>query len=96
MGGKVMDLEIIRIKHEAEERGKTLGEEHGKKIGEDNRLIDLVCKKLIKGLSSPEIADALEEPADTIESIRTAASPFDPNNYDVDEIRKKWRAVHPV
>lgn len=37
--------------------------------GEQNKLVNLVQKKLAKGKSVEEIADALEESVDTIQSI---------------------------
>ena len=65
--------------------------EEGRIAGLDIHLIEQVCKKLMKGKQIPEIAEDLEEPESTIAEICRAAEPFDPEHYDAEAIRLKWR-----
>ena len=67
------------------ERGKEIGLEQGKEIG----LLELVCKKLQKGLTVPEIADMLEEPEETIRRICKIAEKYAPE-YNTDAILKEF------
>lgn len=53
--------------------------------GEQKKLIQMVCKKLLKSKSPEEIADDLEEELDTIQKICQAAKPFAPD-YPCSEI----------
>ena len=48
---------------------KQIAFEEGEQIGQHNKLISLVQKKLLKGKSVEEIADALEESVETIQCI---------------------------
>ena len=57
------------LKQIAFENGEQIGFEKGEQIGERNKLICLVKKKLEKGKSVEEIADALEESVQTIQNI---------------------------
>ena len=49
--------------------GKQEGREEGKQLGKDEKLTELVVKKVKKGLSVSEIADVLEEDEETIRKI---------------------------
>lgn len=51
------------------EKGEQIGLEKGEQIGKQNKLISQVQKKLAKGKSVEEIADALEESIETIQHI---------------------------
>ena len=57
----------------------------GRLEGEEKKLINLVCRKIIKGKNVNVIADELEEEAATIEPIYHAALQCAPE-YDCDEI----------
>ena len=48
---------------------KQIAFEEGEQIGQHNKLISLVQKKVLKGKSVEEIADALEESVETIQCI---------------------------
>lgn len=81
-----MTLQIFMDDARKEER--QLGREEGREEGELIKLVQLVCKKIEKGKSVSEIADALEEAEDTISRIVTIASQYAPE-YDVDAICKE-------
>ena len=51
------------------EKGYKLGEQQGYKRGEQQKVMDLVKKKLARGISVEEIATALEEEPETIRKI---------------------------
>lgn len=74
------------------EIGMNKGVEKGVAIGvpqgETKKLIELVCKKLLKGYSVEEIADMLEENPDSIQEIVVVAQKYAPE-YDTDEIYKE-------
>ena len=59
--------------------------EKGLEQGLEQKLISLVCKKLAKGKTPDEIADALEEPKEHIEQICAVARKFAPE-YETDRI----------
>ena len=61
--------------------------EEGVKEGEQGKLIDQVCKKLLKNKSPEEIAEELEEELETILPICRAAKEFAPA-YDSQKIRE--------
>ena len=61
------------------------GEEAGLAKGRKLNLIHLVCKKLAKNLSVPEIADMLEEDEAVIQKIVDIALPLAPD-YDEEKI----------
>ena len=58
--------------------------------GEELKLIKLVCKKLQKNCSVPEIADMLEEEESTIQRICNVATEFAPD-YDAEVIYENLR-----
>lgn len=57
----------------------------GKKEGEISKLVDLVCKKILKDYSVAEIADMLEEEETVIQEIYDVAVQYAPE-YDVEKI----------
>ena len=61
-----------------------VGIERGKEIG----LLELVCKKLQKGLTVAEIADMLEEPEEKIQEICEIAEKYAPE-YNIESILKE-------
>lgn len=85
-----MTLQIFMDDARKEERqlGREEGRQEGRQEGELIKLVQLVCKKIEKGKSVSEIADALEESEDTISRIVTIASQYAPE-YDVDAICKE-------
>ncbi len=85
MGGHVIDLDIFRAEDAAEARGRAQGEARGEVRGEDRKLIKLICRKLRKGKSIPQIADELEEEETRIKVICDAAKTFAPD-YDENKV----------
>ena len=81
----------MSILSEGIEIGETRGVERGKEIGKEQIMIDLVCRKMAKGKSSQEIAEALEEDRSVIDRIYDAAEKYAPE-YDrkaiYDELHK--------
>ena len=65
------------------------GEEAGLAKGLELKLIRLVCKKLAKNLSVPEIADMLEEDEAVIQKIVDIALPLAPD-YDEEKILEQF------
>ena len=59
--------------------------------GENRRLINLICKKLSRGMDIPAIAREVEEPEERVSKICEIASKYAPD-YDVEAILKKMRA----
>lgn len=86
-GGKVMDLDIIRIKHAAEDKGWYKGLSEGRSEGEIKVLTSQVCRKIRKNKSAEQIAEDLDEEIGRIKEIYAIAMRFKPN-YDEDEITK--------
>ncbi|MCD7752687.1 MAG: Rpn family recombination-promoting nuclease/putative transposase [Lachnospiraceae bacterium] len=84
-----LDTQISTIKRDREWRSRymlfeiMMAEE--RKEGELRKLIDLCCRKLSKGKSAEEIADALECDISEINAIVEAAQKYAPD-YDVDRI----------
>lgn len=62
-----------------------LFKEEGKKEGNEKHLIELVCKKLIKGKTPEVIANEVEEDLDTVKDIVDVARDHIPD-YDLDKI----------
>ena len=56
-------------REEGERIGRKEGREAGEKIGEERKMRELIQKKLSKGKSIPEIAEALEEEEGEIRSM---------------------------
>lgn len=65
----------------------------GKAEGNMQRLISQICKKLKKGNTIEEIADALEERVDLIKEICDIAHSCYPN-YDSEQVYLKWVESH--
>lgn len=74
-----------------EERGIRKGLERGLGQGRRLHLIELVCRKLIKGKSIEVIADELEEEESTIKTIYDVALSLAPD-YDSDKV---YALLHP-
>lgn len=70
------------------EEGRKQGREEGRKQGAFQKLISMVCKKMVKGKSPEAIAEELEEDRETIERIYTAARKYAPE-YEADKIYKE-------
>ena len=51
------------------EEGERAGREEGEQIGQEKGRLELIRKKLAKGKSIPEIAEALEEEEETIREL---------------------------
>ena len=66
--------------------------ETGKEDGIELKLFFLVCKKLAKGKSTSEIAEALEEPEDVIQELCEKAALYAPE-YDEKIIRESWHGT---
>lgn len=66
-----MDIEVQREEAYLEglKAGREAGEQTGRKLGETNKLLEQVRKKLEKGKTFEEIADALEEPVERIKEV---------------------------
>ena len=61
MGGKVIETEAKKMYNRGINEGILLGEENGRSEGEQNKLKELIKKKLAKGKSISQIADEIEE-----------------------------------
>lgn len=66
-------------------KGIKKGIQQGIQRGEELKLIDLVCRKIVKGKDISQIADELEEEESTIKKIYDAAMNFAPD-FDVAKI----------
>ena len=60
---------IRQEREEAWEAGEKTGREAGERAGQINKLQEQIRKKLAKGKTIPEIAEALEEEEDTIRRL---------------------------
>ncbi len=69
--------EYMTVEMEIRQAAYVAGEEAGAKI-----LVNLICKKLKKGMSISQIADAVEEKVQDIVDIAQKYAP----NYDVEKI----------
>lgn len=78
--------EELRKLRDAEYRnGKLAGEKIGEKRGETQHLISLLCKKLKKHQTIPQIADALEKSEEEIGRLCKIAEKYAPE-YDVEAV----------
>lgn len=64
-----------------------IGIQHGISEGYERKLIEMICKKLVKGKPAETIADELEEDLSDVKSICDTAALFAPD-YNTDEIYK--------
>ena len=71
------------------EQGIAQGIERGVGQGSLHRLVNQVCCKLKKGKTPEEIADALEEPVENLQTICRVAEQYAPE-YPVEEV---WHAL---
>ncbi len=74
------------------DEGREEGREEGRKEGKTDLLISLVCKKLRKGKSIPQIADELEADEIRIQAICQEAEKFAPD-YDEEKVLKAVQAA---
>ncbi len=72
--------EYMTVEMEIRQAAYVAGEEAGAKI-----LVNLICKKLKKGMSISQIADAVEENEEKVQDIVDIAQKYAPN-YDVEKI----------
>jgi len=73
--------------------GMEEGIEQGIEQGAELKLCLLVCRKLAKGKTIPEIAEALDEPEDVIQALCEKAEVYAPE-YDEEKIKENWRSAH--
>lgn len=69
---------------------RRISKEEGRLEGRIGEIIRLVCKKIEKKYSVPEIADMLEEEEGVIQQIYDIAVQFAPE-YDVEKIYEKMK-----
>ncbi|MCD8216504.1 MAG: hypothetical protein LUD01_00390, partial [Clostridiales bacterium] len=73
MGGKVLNYEAKTIYLEGVDKGMREGKREGRcegeQIGREQKLLDLIQRKMAKRQSVDEIADALEESPDRIRDL---------------------------
>ncbi len=81
--GKYMLLELTLAEEREEARAE--GRAEGRTEGELRKVIDQCCRKLLKGKSAEEIADALECDLSQINTIVNLAQKYAPD-YNVDQI----------
>lgn len=83
MGVKYMQLweEMALARKEAKSEGRA--------EGESSKLIELICKKLRKGLLPEQIAEHLEEDLATVQSIYEIALPYAPD-FDGEKVFEAW------
>ncbi len=96
---RLLDSQISGIKRNREWRSKymlfeiMMAEE--RKTGELRKLIDQCCRKLLKGKSVEEIADALECDISQINAIVEVAQKYAPD-YDIDGILEELCRENPL
>ena len=84
-------MKAIRDYKSFRQDGILEGIERGIKRGSAQKLISMVCKKMVKGKSPETIAEELEEDKETIDRIYTVAGKYAPE-YDVDKI---YQEIYP-
>ncbi|MDE6750839.1 MAG: hypothetical protein K2K21_17505 [Lachnospiraceae bacterium] len=77
----------------AYQKGKSDGYEIGITVGIELKLFLQVCKKLAKGNTAAQIADALEGAEDVIHALCEKATAYAPE-YDERKIIEDWRSAH--
>ena len=85
-------LEMDYDAEEIQELFKEDGRKEGRKEGRDETIITLICKKLIKGKTIPEIAEAIEEPEEKVSEICKIASKYLPD-YDINKIMSELEEI---
>ena len=76
-----------------EEEVKELFKAEGRTEGGEYTIIGQIIKKLNKGKEADEIAEAIEEPLDTVESIIDVIKSFGDKPYDAEGVWKAWRGI---
>lgn len=91
MGVKYMQLweEMALAKKEGKEEGRVEGRVEGKIEGYNSKLIELVCKKLRRGIQPEKISEELEEDTSIIQSICEVALPFAPD-FEENAVYDAW------
>lgn len=75
-----------------EERGKAIGTEIGKEIGQNQKLIELICRKLKRGKNPETIAGELEEDVSLVREICRIAGKFAPD-YNAERVYEAWQGA---
>lgn len=91
MGVKYMQLweEMALARQDAREEGHAEGMTVGMTAGASKKLIEIICKKIRKGISPEQIAEILEEDLTVIQDIYEAAMPYAPD-YDSEKVLSGW------
>ena len=76
-------------REEALQEGRKEGLQTGLQKGLQKGLITQICKKLRKGQSVPQIADALETDVDRVQRIVDVAKIYAPD-YDEEKVMEAW------
>ena len=84
-------MKAIRDYKSFRQDGILEGIERGIKRGSVQKLISMVCKKMVQGKSPETIAEEMEEDKETIDRIYTVAGKYAPE-YDVDKI---YQEIYP-
>ena len=79
-----MGIKMTHLDYTWEKREQMIRKEEYEQ-GRSQRLVEQVCRKLKKGKTPEEIADALEEPVENIQEICQIAEQYAPE-YPVKEI----------
>ncbi|MCR5796738.1 MAG: hypothetical protein K6G63_02330 [Eubacterium sp.] len=80
--GHMKEVEGMLDREYKEEEVKELFKREGREEGKEETIVTQICKKLVKGKSVSEIADAIEEPEEYVSKVCEIASKYLPN-YDV-------------
>ena len=83
--GHLKEVEGMLERDYNEEEVMELFKKDYKEEGRDETIITQICKKLIKGKTIPEIAEAIEEPEEKVSEICKIASKYLPD-YDINKI----------
>ena len=83
-----LNKELIKSIKRMRELGLRIYRE-GIRQGNELNLFLLICRKLAKGKTIPEIAEALEQPEDVIQELCEKAIEYAPE-YDEEDIKKGW------
>ena len=83
-----LEMEIRHAAHVAREEGRAEGRAEGHSEGETSRLVNQICKKLKKGMSVAQIAEAVEEDEARVQEIVDVAQKYAPD-YDVEKIMRE-------
>lgn len=81
----------LSIYEEGIEQGIERGISQGTERGMELKLFLIVCKKLAKGNTPAEIAEALEEPESVIHTLCDKAASYAPE-FDEKKIKEDWHS----